>query len=497
MRTPIALALVLVTACGSGDRAGTLASSDSPAASRSRDPDIVAIRVPRSGGIVRASAYPALDSTLWRSEASAPALDRVLGFDPNGGAIAALDDKGAPVRIDLRLGTVSREAAAKLTKVTSLDGSAIYGIGQNGSVNRLTPAGSWLFKPPIPARDVVPQPDGSILVLADRGGSTVVWHMYPPDNRITDTAVVPRASRVFGTPVGDRLYLMLDTALIGLRSRDLAPVPAVPLERRPRSIVTTPSGDRIYVSLDSTERVLVIDRYSGEVDARVELPGVAAELRMDPTGRFVLARPARGDSAWVIAVGTDLLVGSVATAWRTDLPAVVPDGSLALARGEDVVFVSGETLRAMHTVRNGAQDAWLFVSWDGFRPPAEPERVVAVQPKPAREDSAPSANPFEGAQVREDSAPAPEVDAGIAASPADSGRHPGFTVQFAALRDESAARETARRIQLDGATPRVTSTLRDGITIHRVVAGPFPTREEAERQARATGQSFWIYEGEP
>ncbi len=497
MRTPIALALVLVAACGSGDRAGTLASADSSAASRPREPDLIAIRVPRAGGVARASAYPRLDSTLWRSTAPAPALDRVLAFDPNGGAVVAVDQKGAPVRIDLRLGTVTRDGTAKLSKLTSLDGSAIYGIGAGGSVNRLTPAGSWLFKPPIAARDVVPQPDGSILVLADRGSSTVVWHMYPPETRITDTAVVPRASRIFGTPVGDRLYLMLDTALIGLRSRDLAPVPRIPLDRRPRSVVTTPSGDRIYVALDSSERVLVVDRYSGDVDARVELPGLPGELRMDPTGRYVLARPSRGDSAWVVAVGTDSVVGSVATAWRSDLPAVLPDGSIAVARGENVVFLDGATLRATHTVAGGAKDAWLFVSWDGFRPVQQEERapVVAVEPDDTPDSS--TANPFEGAQVGPDTAPLPEVETGVAVSPGDSTRHPGFFIQFAALRDEGAARETARRIVVNGTSPRVVSTVRDGIAIHRVVAGPFATREEAERLARETGQSFWIYEGAP
>jgi cell division septation protein DedD len=493
------LALVLVAACGSGDRAGTLASADSPTAtSRPREPDLIAIRVPRAGGVVRASAYPRLDSTLWKSSAPAPALDRVLAFDPNGGAVVAVDEKGAPVRIDLRLGTVSRDASAKLAKLTSLDGSAIYGIGQGGSVNRLTPAGSWLFKPPIAARDVVPQPDGSILVLADRGQRTVVWHMYPPQQRITDTAVVPRASRVFGTPVGDRLYLMLDTALIGLRSRDLAPVPSISLDRRPRSIVTTPSGDRIYVALDSSKRMLVIDRYSGDVDARVELPGIPSELRMDPTGRYVLARPSLGDSAWVIAVGTDSVVGAVATAWRADLPAVLPDGSIAVARGANVVFLDGQTLRATQTAEAGARDAWLFVSWDGFRPvqQEEPAPVVAAQPDTTEPDSG-AVNPFEGAQVQADTAPPPEVDAGVAVSGSDSTRHPGFVIQFAALRDEGAARETARRIVVNGTNPRVVSSVRDGIAIHRVVAGPFPTRDEAERLARETGQSFWIYEGEP
>jgi cell division septation protein DedD len=459
---------------------------------------MLAIRIPRAGGTVRAYAYPRLDSTVWSSRAPAPAVERVLAFDPNGGSIAALDTKGAPIRIDLRLGGVTREGTPRLTKVVSLDGTAIFGIGQNGTVNRLTPAGAWQFKPPIAARDIVPQLDGSILVLADRGQSTVVWHLFPPETRITDTAVVPRASRVVPSAAGDRLYLTTDTALLGLRGRDLAEVPRVPFERKPRSVVTTPSGDRIYIALDSARQLMVIDRYSGDVDARIELPGIASELRMDPTGRYVLARPGRVDSAWVIAVGNDNLIGSVATVWRSDLPAVAPDGSIALVRGTDVVLVDGETLEARETVRNGARDAWYFILWDGFRPRQTPsEEEVAVQAPEAPADSAAETDALEGPPVAADSAPPASNETAGPETPPDSARPPAFTIQFAALRDEGAARETARRLQVEGATPRVVTTVRDGITIYRVVAGPFPTRADAERVAYATGQSFWIYEGAP
>jgi cell division protein FtsN len=35
------------------------------------------------------------------------------------------------------------------------------------------------------------------------------------------------------------------------------------------------------------------------------------------------------------------------------------------------------------------------------------------------------------------------------------------------------------------------------VTIYRVVIGPFSTREEAERIARTSGKSYWVYEGAP
>jgi septal ring-binding cell division protein DamX len=52
-------------------------------------------------------------------------------------------------------------------------------------------------------------------------------------------------------------------------------------------------------------------------------------------------------------------------------------------------------------------------------------------------------------------------------------------------------------VHVTGATPRLVTTTRDGVTIYRVVIGPYPTREEAERIARTSGKSYWVYEGAP
>ena len=137
MRTTLfALGLVLA-ACGRSDRSSIPAASDAPTVTTMSGPDQLALRFPRAGGVVRAFAYPALDSVVWRSSAKAPPLDRILAFDEDAGSVAAVDTKGAPVRIDLRLGGVSREARTKLNHLTSSDGSAVYGIGADGSIKEI------------------------------------------------------------------------------------------------------------------------------------------------------------------------------------------------------------------------------------------------------------------------------------------------------------------------------------------------------------------------
>lgn len=500
----------MLAACGKPDRAAAPAVSEASSASTMRGPDQIVLRLPRDGGRVRAFAYPQLDSVVWKSSEKAPGIARVLGFDGDLGSVAAVDTKGAPVRVDLRLGRVSRAAKPKLTDLASEDGSAIYGIDDSGSVVRLTPAGSWKYEPHYPAREVVPDPDGSLLILADHGDRSIVWKIYPPDKSVSDSALLPRVGRVFATQLGDRVYFTVDSGLVGLRTRDMEPVPSVRLEHGVRALTTTPSGDRLYVATDSAGSIIIFDRYTHRTEAQLHAPGEIEALRMDPMGRYVLARAAHGDSAWVFAVGTDKLLGAVETKWRDDLPAVTPDGSIALLQGNDVQLVDGTSLSAENSIEKGGKDSWLFVAWNGFRPrsPGLDEPVTfgydtAVQIPDWSEDTGSAGS--EETLARRDSnrarptqSPERSAASNAQAGGSERGRASGFTVQFAAVRSSDAAHDAASEINGSSATKaRVISTERAGVTIYRVVMGPFPTREEAERVARATGKPYWVYEGAP
>jgi Sporulation related domain. len=509
VRKPLIALALMLAACGKSDRAATPAVSEASSASTMRGPDQIVLRFPRDGGQVRAFAYPQLDSVVWESSAKAPGIDRVLGFDGDLGSVAAVDTKGAPVRVDLRMGRVSRDAKPKLAELSSDDGSAIFGIDDSGSVVRLTPAGSWTYEPHYPAREVVPEPDGSLLILADRDDGSILWKIQPPDKSVSDSAILPRVGRAFGTQLGDRIYFTVDSGLVGLRTRDLEPVPSVRLDRPVQALATTPSGDRLYVATDSAGEIIVFDRYTHRTEAQLRAPGEVDALRMDPMGRYVLARATHGDSAWVFAVGTDKLLGTVHTKWRDDLPTVTPDGSIALLEGNDVRLVNGTSLAGENTIDKGGEDSWLFVAWNGFRPrsPGLDEPVTfgydtAVEVPDWSDDTGSAVS--EGSLARRDSGRArpPQTSGGGAAANAPAGgneaRSSGFTVQFAAVRSGDAARDAAKEIKSSGASrARVITTERAGITIYRVVMGPFPTREEAERVARATGKPYWIYEGAP
>jgi cell division septation protein DedD len=206
----------------------------------------------------------------------------------------------------------------------------------------------------------------------------------------------------------------------------------------------------------------------------------------------------------VIAVGTDHVVGMVRTAWRSDLPAVAPNGTIALAAGTDVRLVDPDSLKIVRTVSDGTKDLWRFFAWNGFRPRAAgldepvtfPEDTVVPHDSTSAFSAASPADSLRAADsVRRAMAQAPPTPA---SPPRDSGpKTPQFTVQFAALRTDSAARQVMKAIHVTGATPRVVPNAHDGVVTYRVVIGPFPTRDDAEKVARTAGMSYWVYEGAP
>jgi hypothetical protein len=481
------LALALVLAACTADRPADPATRTALSAQVPRGPDNLVLRIAQKGGTARVYAYPRLDTIVWSSP-SAPAPARVLAFDDEAGEIAYVDGRGLPARIDFRQGGAGTVSRAKLTGLTSSDGSAIYAIGPDGAVQRYAESGTWKWKPPLSARALFPQPDGSLLVLAERKDGSVLWRLRPPSADIVDSVLLPKVDRTLRTQVGDRLYLGAEQELLGIRTRTMERTPSITMDDPIELLAATPSGDRVFVVTKGASAIHIVDRYRERVSGEIELGRHVAELRMDPLGRYLLARPEGADSTIVIALGTNRVVGTLATDWRADLPFVAPDGGIAAAQGADVSIVDGETLRPVARVRGGAADFWYPFRWTGFRPRAatldQPVEFAAASDsaRAAQDSSAAHGDSVSRAPVVQDSAPR---------------RQAGWTVSFAALLVADKARELAAQIHVGTEKARVTTAMRDGSTIYRVVLGPYATREEAERVGRESRNSYWVYEGGP
>ena len=418
-------------------------------------------------------------------------MQRVLAFDPDGGTIAFVDAKGFPGRIDLRETDVGKASKAKLTSISSANGSDIYGVNPKGEIVRLNPnGGDWHFKPPVPARAVFAQPNGELIVAANKGAQTLVWKVRPPDDVIQDSTVLPLSGRAVSTQMGDRVYFTVDSGLVGVKVKDLSPTGAIQLDSRVRALAPTPSGDRIYVATAGDSSISVIDRYSGRVQTGVVLTSPPLDLRMDALGRYLIARFPKSDSAWVVAIGTNRLVGAVETRWSPDLPAITPDGELASLGDKDVVLLDPEKLSVKSTVQGGAKDFWYFFAWDGFRPRAVGLDQPVTFPGEITGDSltaSSTASSTSASPVVVDTGPTPP------AQPATA----GFTVSFAAMLSQDKAQQLANTINVGGTVAHVVATSTAGSPIYRVVLGPYATREEAVKIGRASKREYWVYEGSP
>jgi len=421
----------------------------------------------------------------------------VLAFDADAGSIAVVDSKGYPGRVDLRETDVLKAARTKLTSLSSANGSDIYGINAKGEIVRLNPSGGdWKFKPPVPARTVFAQPNGELIVTGNKGAQTLLWKVRPPDAVVQDSAVLPLSGRGVRTQVGDRVYFTVDSGLVGIKVKDLSPVGAIKLANRVSALAPTPSGDRLYVAMVSDSGLSVVDRYTESAKTSIQLPQPPSELRMDALGRYLLARIPGADSAWVIAIGDNRLVGAVPTRWETDLPAVTPDGMIAVLGGKDVSFVDPEKLNVKSTVAGGAKDFWYFFAWDGFRPrPQGLDQPVTFPSDSLQRDSLSASSTATRAGGA--SPPGPVVQDTSRPPAAPVAPPSGFTVSFAALLSEEKAREIASLIKVNGNPAHVVSTTTAGSPIFRVVMGPFPTRDEADKVGRAARHEYWIYEGSP
>jgi cell division septation protein DedD len=444
--------------------------------------------------------YAKLDSAVW-TDSAAPSLDRVLAFDPDAGTIAFVDSKGLPGRIDLRMTEVRTASRVKLTSLSSANGTDIFGINAKGEIIRLNPnTGDWKFTPAVPARTVFAQPNGELIVAANKGAQTLLWRVRPPDDVVQDSAVLPLSGRGVRTQVGDRVYFTVDSGLVGIKAKDLSPVGAIKLTNRVVALSPTPSGDRLYIATAGDSGLTVIDRYTESGKTTITLPQPPTDIRMDALGRYLLARMPSQDSAWVIAIGTNRLVGAVPTRWDTDLPAITPDGSLALLGQNDVSIVDPAKLAVKSTVKGGAKDFWYFFAWDGFRPRAQGlDQPVTFPGDSARTDSTTAssttpANPATSSPGVPDSAHALQT---VVAPPPTQPQATGFTVSFAALLSADKAQELAAAIKVNGAPAHVVSTTTAGSPIFRVVMGPYATRDEAAKVGRASKRDFWIFEGSP
>jgi hypothetical protein len=425
----------------------------------------VAIRVPVAGGIPRVYRLGALGEVPELLRARVPPIARVVGLDPEAEFLYVVtSDNASLLGVDLGSARVDTVAAGVAQAALGPDGT-VYAVDGKRRVVSVARGARVAWPQPLPATpaQLFGAADQRLVALAASSVFTAAVGQ-PPTSR-----PLPGGSDVAATRWGDLIGVATDSGVVLMDPLGRRAPAFVPLADHPRALAFSPSGHRIYVARRTEPGLAAIDRYDREEIDGVALPLPAAAIRLDPLGRWLLARPAAGDSVWVVDLPVKRFVGSVPGTWSPDLPAVAPDGSLLVRQGEDVIAYRPDSLTELGRVRGGAADLWILTAW---RPRAGARATLT---------SAPGA------------APAPLAGGTSADSAGPEGP---MYVQVSTSQNEAWSSEMAQQLSRAGLAAHVLApkTADDG---YRVVLGPYPTRAQAEAIGRKLGRPFWIYQPAP
>ena len=444
---------------GCGSQAPAVASSQQQSPQRvsqlqilSRTPG-VAIRLPAKGGVPQLYRLPRLTPVEGVLKGRLPPVERVIGLDPESEFLFVSTAKRELLALDLGSGRVDTVATGVAQAALGPDGT-LYAVDTARRVISLSRRTRFAWPQALTAlpRDLFGATDQHLVGVIPQDRLLVAAADQP-------ATVLPIAAGgdVAATRWGDLVAVASDSGVtfydpLGRRNPSF-----VKLADAPRALAFSPSGHRIYVARRHVPGLAVVDRFERKELDGVALPGPVAALRLDPLGRWLLARPAIGDSAWIVDLPIKQHTGIVPTQWQSDLPAISPDGVLIYRRRDEVIAVRPDSLTEVGKVAHGAGDLWVLTTW---LPRGVPASVAS-----ARSDSAAAEGGPEGPLY---------VQVSTSQNPEWSGH----------LADDLSRAGMAARV-LPPQHPD------DG---YRVVLGPFTSRAQAEATGRRLGRPFWIYQ---
>jgi len=431
----------------------------------------MALRVVARGGTPRAYRLPDLVEVPNAIHGQLPAVTSVIGLDPESEFLFVMTAKQDVLSLDLGSGRVDTVVTGIMQAALGPDGT-LYTVDAKRRVVSLARRVRFAWPQPLSGvpRELFGATDQR-LVAVDPPKLITAAADQPPTSR-----TIPAGGDVAATRWGDLIAVASDSGVLLMDALGRREPAFVRLEDHPRALVFSPSGHRIYVARRTEPGLAVIDRYDRtEIDG-VALPTPAATIRLDPLGRWLLARPTVGDSAWVVDLPVKRLVGSVATGWRVDLPGIAPDGSLVVRQGDDVAAYRPDSLIVTGRVKGGGADQWILTGW---RPRGSYRSAFA-------DASTPSGQPGAGGGAAGGAAPGDSV----------AGSEGLLYVQVSTSQNEAWSTEMAQQLTRAGLAARVLQPHGpdDG---YRVVLGPYPTRAQAEAIGRKLGRPYWIYQPTP
>ena len=438
---------------GSSPRAGSAQAGKEATGPSGRHTGF-AIRVSATGGVPKLYRLPNLAEWSTPLRGQLPAVDRVVGVDPEASALFVRTAKRALLALDLESGRIDTVAADVQLAALGPDGT-LYVVDRNRRVTTLARRVHLRWPHPLEGdpRELFGAANERLLAMVAGDRPTI---LAAAADQPVSTRTLPADGDVTASRWGDLIAVASDSGVTLLDPLGQRRPAFVPIADHPRALVFSPSGHRVYVGSRSGLGLAVIDRYALRQIDGVALPTPVAALRLDPFGRWLLARPPVGDTAWVVDLTIKRFVGALTTGWQNDLPDVSPDGSLLLRQGADVLAMRPDSLVETGRVAGGAEDLWVTTDWS-------PRGAL-----PSREASAD-------------------------ASAGDSvGAEGPLYVQVSVSRNQGWSEQMAEQLSRAGLAAKVLppANADEGF---RVVLGPYGTRAQAEAIGKKLGRPYWIY----
>ena len=437
-----------LAACGTGG------PPDIPDAGGRQVVAVSLLRWPHNGGTPALYRLPTLQGALWEARGPTPALKRLIGSDGDLAQAYALDTKDGVVALDLESGR-SRPFLTKVLAAESGPDGSIYAVAEDRTLTSVSGRLPTAYPGKLPGAPISLIGTGTDQIYALVAGDSGL--LISRQGQAPRRDVFPSAGLVH-TRWGDLLAAITDDEVVLYEPGASNPRRVLDIGGKPLALAFSPSGHRLYAVAEGDETVQRFDRYSLRRLGTLDLPADARELRPDPLGRFLLARPAQGDSVWVLDVVKNEFLGSWNTSWRADLPAVAAGRWLLVREGADVVSYDlfDATFAATGRIPGGAADLWQVLDWS---PRAEGR--TAAEPDSAQVEAAP-------------------------------GTRQVVYVQLSSSQNPAWAEELANKLKSQGLPA---SVIRPGKPDepNRVVLGPYPSREAADSAGTRLGQPYFLY----
>jgi hypothetical protein len=467
--------LLLLAACGGGDAASVVR-----AVPPGMPTEGALLRLPSEGGRARLYRADSLTPLDWQIASGVPKIVRALGTELEDRMVYAVDTDGRLVGIDL-LARRTRIHLAATQQLTATPDGAVLGLDSARRAVRFSSRALTTYRASV-------EGGGTPQLLRGPGGQVAA---YLPAANVLQLLGEDGEVRRFTAPAGqataswhgDLLAVTTDSGLVLFDPSGRSEEPLfLRLRGAPVTTAFSPSAHRLYVARGRGD-IVVLDRFTGDERATIELPAPAKTMRVDRSGRWLLAQPESGDSVWVVDLVQREVALTIQSPWAEDLPLVAGGRTLVVRDGADVVAweLTGTTPTERTRLVGAASDIFLAIPWS-------PEAPAATEPAPVviAEDETPTPAPTVGDSVLTE---APSVPA--AREPTGD-----IYLQISSSQNREWAQALAQQLRDGGFAARLLNPT-DPSDPYRVVIGPFATREEADAVGRRLGRPYFVLSEAP